>query len=183
MIRGFLVAVGIAAMLTAVNGTAIASADPIPYGGGCILYPDNKAMTIDSLRTRCSDEQLGAIYAASPMGASPAGTKNGWIATPQMITPLASGIWFGKNFYTGPDGGFLQNRLTGAALEAWLANVYRGTSLYDGKPAWVLDYIPSPTPPLLDEIREVTPGVWYGMSWWRGAVVVERVTLLTFIVA
>ncbi|NMN98425.1 hypothetical protein [Antrihabitans stalactiti] len=181
ILRRFLVVFGASVMLTALLGTTSASADPVPYGGGCILYPDNKAMTVDSLRLRCSPEQLTAIYAAAPQGATPQGSKNGWVVLPNYAAGMAPGIWTGKNFYTDTNGGMLQNRLTAAALEGWLANISRGTSISDGKPAWVLDYRMSPTPPLFDEIREVTPGVWYGLSWWNFGF--TNMTLLTFVLA
>lgn len=151
------------------------------YGGGCVLDPNNKAVTLDSLRFRCSPEQEDMIFHNAPQGAVPTGVRDGWVVRPRYLQGAASGIWIGKTFYTGPDGGFLMNRVTGAGLEAWRADVYRAPALLDGRPAWALNYAPSPTPPLWDEIREVTPGVWLGYSWWRGAL--QNVLLLTFALA
>ncbi|WP_230329493.1 hypothetical protein [Nocardia aurantiaca] len=119
------------------------------------------------MRFRCSPGQLDALYRAAPRGDVPVGVKNGWVASPREMQSWVPLVWSGKDFYTGPEGGYLMNRLTTAGLEAWPANVYAGPSVVDGKPTWVLDYTPSPTPRLYDEIREVTPGVWFGYSWWR----------------
>ncbi len=44
----------------------------------------------------------------------------------------------------------------------------------------VLNYAPSPTPPLIDEIREVSPGVWMGYSYWRSF---QNLGLLAFVLA
>ncbi|AXK86928.1 hypothetical protein IU443_15780 [Nocardia farcinica] len=172
-----------ALFLGAANAAADADVRTVAadYGGGCVLYPDNKAATLDSLRLRCSPEQQDAIFRDAPAGAVPMGVTNGWVVRPVYVQGIAPAFWVGKTFYTGPDGGFLMNRVTGAGLEAWRADVYRAPSLMDGEEAWALNYNPSPTPPLYDEIREVTPGVWLGYSWWRGFF--QTTLLLTFALA
>lgn len=152
------------AFAPAVLPLAQADAD---YGGGCVISGD-RAATIDSLRFRCTPQQQDALYRDAPRGNVPMGVKNGWVASPHDMQSWAPALWIGKTFYTGPDGGYLLNRVTGAGIEAWPADVFSGPSLVDGGPAWALDYRPSPTPQLYDEIREVTPGVWFGFSWQRG---------------
>ncbi|WP_040772976.1 hypothetical protein [Nocardia pneumoniae] len=163
----------------------VIDAEPVPavadYGGGCVLYPDDKAATVASLRFRCSPEQQDVIFRDAPLGAVPMGVKAGWVARPPIMQSLAPPFWIGKTFYTGPDGGYLMNRLTGAGIEGWRADVYAAPALLDGGPAWALNYTPSPTPQVYDEIREVTPGVWFGYSWWRGAF--QTTLLLTFVLA
>jgi hypothetical protein len=103
------------------------------------------------------------------------------VTSSSVAEPIAPTFWLGKNFDTGPEGGRLTNRVTGADIEAWPAEVYLGPSRADGEPTWVLDYTPAITPQVYDEIREVVPGVWLGYSWWRG----ERRTpvMLSFVLA
>ncbi|MFD3511246.1 hypothetical protein [Nocardia sp. NPDC058666] len=137
------------------------------YGNGCYLDPGNRGATIDSLRFRCNVTQQDQIYRDSQAGAIANGLTNGWVTRPPQLESVAPALWIGKVFRTGPDGGSLTNRVTGAGIEAFPADVYRASSILDGGPAWALNYAPSPTPQVYDEIREVTPGVWFGYSWWR----------------
>ncbi|MFD0361951.1 hypothetical protein ACFQZZ_10900 [Nocardia sp. GCM10030253] len=137
------------------------------YGGGCLLDPGNRAATIDSLRFRCSADQQDAIFNDAPRGAVPMGAKNGWVIRPVDMRSWTPAVWIGKTFYTSSDGGYLMNRITGAGIEGWRADVYSAPAILDGGPTWALNYAPSPTPQVYDEIREITPGVWFGYSWWR----------------
>ncbi|MFC9874280.1 hypothetical protein [Nocardia salmonicida] len=150
---------------------AVASAQPgdgiTNYGNGCVLDPGNRAATVDSLRFRCSVTQQDQIYRDAQAGAVANGVTNGWVTRPPQLGAAAPSLWIGKVFRTGPDGGTLTNRVTGAGIEAFPADVYRAPSILDGAPTWALNYAPSPTPQVYDEIREVTPGVWFGYSWWR----------------
>ncbi|MFI1239224.1 hypothetical protein [Nocardia salmonicida] len=150
---------------------AAVSADPgdgiTNYGNGCVLDPGNRAATVDSLRFRCSVTQQDQIYRDAQAGAVANGLTNGWVTRPPQLGAAAPALWIGKVFRTGPDGGTLTNRVTGAGIEAFPADVYRAPSILDGAPTWALNYAPSPTPQVYDEIREVTPGVWFGYSWWR----------------
>ncbi|MFD3706383.1 hypothetical protein ACFWUP_24850 [Nocardia sp. NPDC058658] len=150
------------AAVSADSGAGIAD-----YGNGCVLDPGNRAATIDSLRFRCNVTQQDQIYRDSSAGAIASGLTNGWVTRPPQLEAVAPALWIGKVFRTGPDGGSLTNRVTGAGIEAFPADVYRASSILDGRLAWALNYAPSPTPQVYDEIREVTPGVWFGYSWWR----------------
>ncbi|MGM7646338.1 hypothetical protein ACSVDM_15675 [Nocardia sp. JW2] len=151
-------------VLTPVGAAADPPTPVADYGAGCVLDPGNRAATIDSLRFRCSVGQQDQIYRDAGAGAVPMGVTNGWVLRPERLDGIAQSVWIGKVFRTGPDGGTLTNRVTGAGLEAFPADVYRAPSILDAAPAWALNY-PSP---VYDEIREVTPGVWLGYSWWRG---------------
>lgn len=177
----FLAPVGLLAVMTVVPVTVAApdaQADT-SFGGGCVLYPNNPAATVDSLRNSCSIEQQVQIFAAAQRGDAPHGVTNGWVTSPQFMQVVAPPFWIGKTFDTGPDGGTLMNRITGANIPGWPANVYSGPAITDKRPAWLLDYGPSITPQILDEIREVTPNVWFGYSWWRGHF--QTTLLLTFV--
>ena len=170
---GAIAAAGIAPAVTA--PTAAADTD---YGGGCTLYPGNREATIAALRDNCSAEQQDQIFRAASRGTVPRGVTNGWVTRPPAIEGIAPALWIGKTFNTGPDGGTLTNRITAAGTPGFPANVFTGPARLDGRDAWLLDYAPSITPQVLDEIREVTPGVWFGYSWWRGAL--QTPLLLTF---
>lgn len=137
------------------------------YGAGCVLDPGNPAATIDALRFRCNVSQQDQIYRDAEAGAIASGLTNGWVTRPPQLEAAAPALWIGKVFRTGPDGGSLTNRVTGAGIEAFPATVVRAPSILDGRPTWALDYAPSPAPQAYDEIREITPGVWFGYSWWR----------------
>jgi hypothetical protein len=175
-----LVALGLSVVIIGLPA-GVARAAPLDYGNGCALDPENRAVTLDALRFRCSPQQAEQIYVAAGPGTVPVGVMNGWVTNPPPLALLAPPFWIGKTFYTGPNGGMLQNRLTGAGFEAWPAIVSIGPSWIDGKPTWVLDYAPSPTPPIHDEIREITPGVWFGYSYWHGIFASPQ--LLAFAVA
>ena len=178
---------GGAAAIAVVAATALALAPAIwaptaaadtDYGGGCVLVPGNPAATVAALHDHCTFQQQYDIYRASPRGDVPTGVTNGWVTGPPVMEAVAPPFWIGKTFSTGPDGGTLTNRVTGAGIDGFPANVYAGPSRIDGAPAWLLDYAPSITPQILDEIRQVTPEVWLGYSWWRGYF--QTTPLLTF---
>ncbi|MEV0061164.1 hypothetical protein [Nocardia sp. NPDC050718] len=171
VIRASLITATLSAVGLLVLPTAPASADPgaeiTDYGRGCVVDPGNSAVTLDSLRFRCSVTQQDQIYRDAREGAVPTGVTNGWLTRPPQFEPMAASLWIGKVFRTGPDGGSLTNRVTSAGIEAFPADVYRAGSILDGGPTWALNYAPSPTPQVYDEIREISPGVWFGYSWWR----------------
>jgi hypothetical protein len=151
----------------------------IDYGNGCVLYTGDRLKTVDSLRDHCTWTQQDQIFLHAEVGAVPHGQTDGWVARPPIIQLVAPVFWEGKTFATGPDGGTLTNRVTPLNVPGFPANVYRAPERIDGQPAWILDYAPSITPQILDEIREVTPGVWFGYSWWRGFF--QTTLLLTFV--
>ncbi|MGW5387504.1 hypothetical protein [Nocardia sp. NPDC003963] len=183
MSKGYLL--GALMMVSGVFRAAAAEADPeaaTDHGNGCVIDPAAPAVTIESLRSNCTDRQHVQIFHAARAGAVPSGAQNGWVtSTSAPVDSLAPAFWLGKTFYTELDGGRLTNRVTGADIEGWPAEVYLAPSRVDGEQAWVLDYTSAITPQVYDEIREVVPGVWLGYSWWRGAV--ETPVLLSFVLA
>ncbi len=180
MLRSLVLAGAAAALMLSPLAVPAAHADT-DYGGGCVVFANDRAATVDSLRFRCNPEQQDAIFRDAPRGAVPMGVKNGWVVRPVDMQWWTPAVWIGKTFYTGPDGGYLMNRITGAGIEGWPANVYTAPAILDGQPTWALDYAPSPTPQVYDEIREVTPGVWFGYSWWREGA--QNSLMLTFALA
>ena len=164
--------VGIVAACLVVPGNA--AADPVDFGGGCVLYTDNPAATVDALRFRCNADQYNVIYGSSGPGAEPLGPKNGWVLNPPVYAAITPGIWMGKTFYPG----YLRNRMTGAQLEAFHGAVYIGPSYADGRPTWFVDYAWTLTGFLHDEVREVTPGVYLGFAHNTGGS-----RILTFVLA
>lgn len=177
----FAMMAGLATTLCAVPATIAAPTAHADtnYGGGCIVYQNDRMATVNALRTQCSVEQQNQIFLASARGDVPMGVTDGWVTSPPAIEVVAPAFWIGKTFYTGPDGGTLLNRITGQNIPGFPAYVYSGPERVDHKPAWILDYAPSITPQILDEIREVSPGVWFGFSWWRGYF--QTVLLLHFV--
>lgn len=123
---------------------------------------------------RMRQGELNAIYAAASTGLVPSSDTRGkaiffpgtLLAVP--VAALASLIWQGKTFAS--DGTVLLNKVFGFQLIK--AKVYRGTSLYDGREATIVDYSKTSLAFgwIRDEIREVSPGVYlgraYGQSWF-----------------
>ncbi|WP_327148799.1 hypothetical protein [Nocardia sp. NBC_01329] len=182
MSKGYLL--GALMMVSGVFRAATAEADPeaaVDHGDGCVIDPAAPAVTIDSLRWNCTGLQHARIYRTAQAGSVPSGVMNGWVTSTSPIEPLVPAFWIGKAFDTGPDGGQLTNRITGADLEGWPANVYPAPSRVDGEKTWVLDYTPAITPQVYDEIREIVPGVWLGYSWWRSTR--QTPVLLSFVLA
>ena len=72
-------------------------------------------------------------------------------------------LWKGKVFSDGQ----MINRLAGGR-EAVTASVYVGESWLDGKPSLILDYAGSKRfGDVRDEMREVSPGVFVGLTYVR----------------
>ncbi len=165
----------IEAQLASADSGAVPAKD---YGDGCVVDPADRSVTIDSLRSWCSLEQQTAIFSDASAGSVPRGVTNGWVVSPAAIHPIAPTFWTGKTFYTGSDGGYLMNQVTSAGFEGFRADVYTGPAITDGRPTWVLNYDSSPIPQIYDEIREITPGLWFGYSWRRDTA--PPTLLLTF---
>jgi hypothetical protein len=130
------------------------------------------AYDVDRLLTM-SQEQLDALFTASPAGKIPDGEAEGTaIVAPgtaysaNIARFISNFAWQGKVF--DAKKGVLRNKILPLGLNAIIAKVYKGESWLDGKQCIVLDY--SDTSLLAqwirDEIREISPGVYLGKVYW-----------------
>jgi hypothetical protein len=130
------------------------------------------AYDVDKLLTM-SQEQLDALFSASPAGEIPDGEAEGTAIvapgttySPTIARFISNFAWQGKVFDTKK--GVLRNKILPLGLNAIIAKVYKGESWLDGKECIVLDY--SDTSLLAqwirDEIREISPGVYLGKVYW-----------------
>lgn len=130
------------------------------------------AYDVDQLLTM-SQEQLDALFTASPAGEIPDGEAEGTAIvapgttySPTIARFISNFAWQGKVFDT--EKGVLRNKILPLGLNAIIAKVYKGESWLDGKECIVLDY--SDTSLLAqwirDEIREISPGVYLGKVYW-----------------
>ena len=120
-----------------------------------------------------SQEELDALFTASPAGAIPDGEAEGTaIVAPgtsysdDIARFISNFAWQGKVF--DAKKGVLRNKILPFGLNAIIAKVYKGDSWLDGKECIVLDY--SDTSLLAhwirDEIREIAPGTYLGKVYW-----------------
>jgi hypothetical protein len=130
------------------------------------------AYDVDKLLTM-SQEQLDALFSASPAGEIPDGEAEGTAIvapgttySPTIARFISNFAWQGKVFDT--EKGVLRNKILPLGLNAIIAKVYKEKSWLDGKECIVLDY--SDTSLLAqwirDEIREISPGVYLGKVYW-----------------
>jgi hypothetical protein len=118
--------------------------------------------------------ELDDLFRRSDAGPIPAGRGRGTlVAYPgtRMSRPaarLGALLWRGKIF--DPSARTLVNLVSPLGLRAVRADVRPGESRLDGRPCTVLDY--SRTSRMWgfirDEIREVAPGLYLGISWGEG---------------
>jgi hypothetical protein len=119
---------------------------------------------------RMSRCELEAVYRRADMGTAPAGVTRGRaIFNPgsRLTVPAARVtriLWQGKVF---KDDGMMVNRVFG--VRAIHARVYVGESWFDGRPSVIMDYCGTSRlfPDVRDEIREVGPGLWLGLTYIR----------------
>jgi hypothetical protein len=132
------------------------------------------ALDVKDLFTK-SREQLDALFGAAENGPIPDGAANGTalIAPGTTFTPELAQIvnlfaWQGKSF--DAKHGVLRNRITAFGLNAIVAEVYHGESLFDGKPCVVLDYSKTSLVAkwIRDEIRLISPHLYLGRVYWDG---------------
>jgi len=130
------------------------------------------AYDVDQLLTM-SQEQLDALFTASPAGEIPHGEAEGTAIvapgttySPTIARFISNFAWQGKVFDT--EKGVLRNKILPLGLNAIIAKVYKGESWLDGKECIVLDYADTSLLAqwIRDEIREVSPGVYLGKVYW-----------------
>ena len=130
------------------------------------------AYDVEQLLTM-SQEQLDALFSASPAGEIPDGEAEGTAIvapgttySPTIARFISNFAWQGKVF--DAEKGVLRNKILPFGLNAIIAKVYKDESWLDGKECIVLDY--SDTSLLAqwirDEIREISPGVYLGKVYW-----------------
>jgi hypothetical protein len=130
------------------------------------------AYDVDQLLTM-SQEQLDALFTASPAGEIPNGEAEGTAIvapgttySPTIARFISNFAWQGKVFDT--EKGVLRNKILPLGLNAIIAKVYKGESWLDGKECIVLDYADTSLLAqwIRDEIREIGPGVYLGKVYW-----------------
>jgi hypothetical protein len=121
-----------------------------------------------------SPARLDALFAAG-VATAPAGEIGGTIVLApgtRLATPIARLLglaWRGKAF--DHTAGELLNRIGPGDRRTGRARFAVARSRIDGRDAVVLDYSGSSSPMLAavrDEMREVAPGLYLGVSFWRG---------------
>jgi len=124
---------------------------------------------------KLSQRELDELFAASPAGEIPDGAAEGTAIIAPGTTysdNIARVInhfgWQGKVF--DAKKGFLKNRILAFGVEAIVAKVYIGTSLFDGKECIVLDYSETSfiAQWVRDEIRLIGPNLYLGKVYWSG---------------
>lgn len=123
-----------------------------------------------------SSQQLDQLFGSSPAGDIPNGEAEG-TAIIASGTPFSKEIaevislfgWKGKTFDAAH--GTLRNRILAFGVNAIVAEVYKGQSLFDGKECIVLDYSKTSlvAEHIRDEIRQIGPGMYLGLVYWDKA--------------
>jgi hypothetical protein len=120
-----------------------------------------------------SQEQLDALFSASPAGAIPDGEAEGTAIvapgttySPNIARFISNFAWQGKVF--DAEKGLLRNKILPLGLNAIIARVYKAESWLDGKECIVLDYADTSLLAhwIRDEIREIGPGRYLGKVYW-----------------
>ena len=113
-------------------------------------------------------DELEELYRHSPAGELPDGEAQGLILSPAFLSKIIRlAAWRGKRF--DRQKGELVNMVLPLGVPAVRAKVYKEPSWFDGKETIVLDYSQSSfvARRIRDEIREVSPGLYLGLVYWR----------------
>ena len=137
------------------------------------------SLRVENLMTM-SQGELDDLFRESPTGDIPAGAGRGTVvlAPGTAVTAPAARLihalaWQGK--IVDPDKGELRNRISPLGIPAIKAEVYLGTSLFDGRKSIVLDYSKTSLVARLvrDEIRLVGSSLYLGLVFWDYAKVLN----------
>jgi hypothetical protein len=119
-----------------------------------------------------NDAQLNDAFRAGVADPIPDGSAkgtaivaNGTSFSPAIAEAVSRFVWQGKTFDRAH--GVLRNRITVLGLNAIVAEVYKGQSLFDGKECIVLDYSKTSLVAswIRDEIRLVAPRLYLGLVY------------------
>lgn len=122
---------------------------------------------------KLSSDELNKLFSAGTVGPLPNGEAQGTAIlspgttfTHEIASIVNIFAWQGKTF--DASHGTLTNRISAFGVNAIVAQVYVGPSLFDGRDCIVLDY--SKTSLLAkhvrDEIREISPRLYLGLVYW-----------------
>jgi len=120
-----------------------------------------------------SQNELDALFGSGTVSTIPNGEANGTalVAPGTAFTHEIASIvnifaWQGKTF--DAVHGTLTNRISAFGVNAIVAQVYKGPSLFDDKECIVLDYSKTSlvAKHIRDEIREISANLFLGVVYW-----------------
>jgi hypothetical protein len=120
-----------------------------------------------------SEKELDDLFSNSPAGDIPNGEAqgtaiiaSGTVFSQEIASLINIFTWQGKTFDAAH--GTLMNRILVLGLNAIVAQVYKGPSLFDNKECIVLDYSQTSlvAKHIRDEIRQIGPGIYLGLVYW-----------------
>lgn len=164
---------------TATRANASSARAKTPPKPKVVPHPDLATVTVDALLDMSQDE-LDALFTASPKGEVPAGELRGTVivATGTPLTALLAPVlrlgWQGK--VIDAKKLTLKNKLLPFGVPLIAARILKSDpSKLDGKPTTVLDYSKTSlvARAIRDEIREVAPGLYLGVVYVYGVKTVN----------
>jgi hypothetical protein len=120
-----------------------------------------------------TQDELDTLFRAGTVTNIPNGEANGTAIispgthyTQEIASIVNIFAWQGKTFDAAH--GTLTNRISAFGVNAIVAQVYKGPSLFDGNECIVLDYSKTSlvAKHVRDEIREVGPNIFLGLVYW-----------------
>jgi hypothetical protein len=122
-----------------------------------------------------SGDELDELFRRSPAGEIPNGDAEGKVLVGSDDDDVSDKVawiartlaWKGKVF--NREKGDLKNKILPFGIKAVRAKVYKQASWFDGEETIVLDYSKTSffARKVRDEIREVAPGLFLGLVYWK----------------